>query len=115
MDNYKAYSLQELEVWVREAMEADCTPSEVYASIIDTVKNNMKYHRACYRDSVRLLSLLRGHRNQLEIHEGKKSEMSLYWEGSLEGKEFENAQSRYGYAFTPTTITGNVDLTIDDK
>ena len=56
MDNYKAYSLQELEVWVREAMEADCTPAEVYASIINTVKNNMKYHRACYRDSVRLLS-----------------------------------------------------------
>ena len=69
MDNYKAYSLQEVETWVRESLEADCTPKEIYASIIDTVKNNMKYHRACYRDSVRLLSLLRGNKNQLEVHE----------------------------------------------
>ena len=69
MDNYKAYSLQEVETWVRESLEADCTPKEIYASIIDTVKNNMKYHRACYRDSVRLLSLLRGNKNEFEVHE----------------------------------------------
>ena len=119
MDNYKAYSLQELEVWVREAVEADCTPKEIYDSIINTVKNNLKYHRACYRDSVKLLSLLRG-KNQLEIHEGHKSEESLYWEGRLEGKEFEDALSKYGYAYTSTPITGNVDLdltsdTTEDK
>ena len=29
----------------------------------------MKYHRACYRDSVRLLSLLRGNKNEFEVHE----------------------------------------------
>ena len=69
MDNYKAYSLQEVDTWVRESLEADCTPKEIYASIIDTVKNNMKYHRACYRDSVRLLSLLRGNKNEFEVHE----------------------------------------------
>ena len=69
MDNYKAYSLQEVETWVRESLEADCTPKEIYDSIIDTVKNNMKYHRACYRDSVRLLSLLRGNKNEFEVHE----------------------------------------------
>jgi len=69
MDNYKAYSLQEVETWVRESLEADCTPKEIYDSIIDTVKNNMKYHRACYRDSVKLLSLLRGNRNEFEVHE----------------------------------------------
>ena len=68
-NNYKAYSLQEIETWVRESLEADCTPKEIYDSIIDTVKNNMKYHRACYRDSVKLLSLLRGNRNELEVHE----------------------------------------------
>ena len=69
MDNYKAYSLQEVETWVRESLEADCTPQEIYDSVIETVKNNMKYHRACYRDSVRLLSLLRGNKNQFEVHE----------------------------------------------
>ena len=67
--NYKAYSLQEVDTWVRESLEADCTPKEIYDSIVDTVKNNMKYHGACHRDSVRLLSLLRGNKNQLEVHE----------------------------------------------
>ena len=67
--NYKAYSLQEVETWVRESLEADCTPKEIYDSIVDTVKNNMKYHRACYRDSVRLLSLLRGSKHEFEVHE----------------------------------------------
>ena len=42
--NYKAYSLQEVETWVRESLEADCTPKEIYDSIVDTVKNNMKYY-----------------------------------------------------------------------
>ena len=69
MDNYKAYSLQEVETWLRESLEADCTPQDIHDSILNTVKNNMKYHRACYRDSVRLLSLLRGNKNQLEVHE----------------------------------------------
>ena len=67
--DYKAYSLQEVETWLRESLEADCTPQEIYDSVIETVKNNMKYHRACYRDSVRLLSLLRGNKNELEVHE----------------------------------------------
>ena len=114
MDNYKAYSLQELEVWVREAMEADCTPKEVYTSIIDTVKNNMKYHRACYRDSVKLLSLLRGSKHEFEVIEGKEWGNSSYtqndyWEGKLEGKEFQEALQKYGYEFTPT-ISDDVNL-----
>ena len=67
--DYKAYSLQEVETWLRESLEADCTPKEIHDSIIETVKNNMKYHRACYRDSVRLLSLLRGNKNEFEVHE----------------------------------------------
>ena len=45
-NNYKAYSLQEVETWVRESLEADCTPQEIYDSVIETVKNNMKNHRA---------------------------------------------------------------------
>ena len=125
MDNYKAYSLQELEVWVREAVEADCTPKEIYNSILTTVKNNMKYHRACYRDSVKLLSLLRGSKHEFEIIENNNEEWRRiedpsytendYWEGRLDGKEFEDALNKYGYEYTPKsdTITGNVDIHTD--
>ena len=126
MDNYKAYSLQELEVWVREAVEADCTPKEIYDSIINTVKNNMKYHRACYRDSVKLLSLLRGSKHEFEIIENNNEEWRRiedtsytendYWEGRLDGKEFEDALNKYGYEYTPKSdpITGNIDIHTDN-
>ncbi len=56
----KSYSLTNLEEWVQDAVNADTTPQEVYDSIVDTVKKNMKYHKACYDSSVKLLTLLRG-------------------------------------------------------
>ena len=59
----KSYSLTNLEEWVQDAVNADTTPQEVYDSIVDTVKKNMKYHKACYDSSVKLLSLLRGKKN----------------------------------------------------
>ena len=93
MDNYKAYSLQEVDTWVRESLEADCTPKEIYDSIVDTVKNNMKYHRACYRDSVKLLSLLRGSKHEFEIIENNYlSEECAYCEGRLDGNEFDDSE-----------------------
>ena len=107
MDNYKAYSLQEVETWLRESLEADCTPQEIHDSIVNTVKNNMKYHRACYRDSVRLLSLLRGNKNQLDVHETLDETVTIekdYWEGKLQGEEFNEALNRYGYEYTPIPV-----------
>ena len=99
MDNYKAYSLQEVETWVRESLEADCTPKEIYDSIIDTVKNNMKYHRACYRDSVRLLSLLRGNKNEFEVHETFGGTIQIESpEGISSGEYFEDYQGQLDHA-----------------
>ena len=59
----KSYSLTNLEEWVQDAINADTTPNEVYDSIVDTVKKNMRYHKACYDSSVKLLGLLRGNKN----------------------------------------------------
>ena len=107
MDNYKAYSLQEVETWVRESLEADCTPKEIYTSIIDTVKNNMKYHRACYRDSVKLLSLLRGNRNELEVHE-------TFGGTVLEDEEFNINLDNYGDEYEYTPVPYNTDEVITE-
>ena len=60
-DTQQAYSLENLKDWVNDAIESECTPKEIYDSIIDTVKNSRKYHKACYDDGTKLLSLLRGH------------------------------------------------------
>ena len=60
---YKAYSIKNVEEWLSDAMESGCTPNEIYSSMIDTVKKNMRYHKACYDDSIKLLALLRGNKN----------------------------------------------------
>ena len=59
----KSYSLSNLEDWLEDAINADTSPNEVYDRIVDTVKKNMKYHKACYDSSVKLLGLLRGNKN----------------------------------------------------
>ena len=66
-DTQQAYSLENLKDWVNDAIESECTPKEIYDSIIDTVKENRKYHKVCYDDGTKLLSLLRGHPEGITI------------------------------------------------
>ena len=66
-DTQQAYSLENLKDWVNDAIESECTPKEIYDSIIDTVKNSRKYHKACYDDGTKLLSLLRGHPDGITV------------------------------------------------
>ena len=68
-DLYKSYSLSNLEEWMTDVVDSDASPEEIYESIVDTVKKNMKFHKACYDSSVKLLGLLRGNTN-LAVHDG---------------------------------------------
>jgi len=122
-DTQQAYSLENLKDWVNDAIESECTPKEIYDSIIDTVKNSRKYHKACYDDSVRLLTLLRGNKNsnikvhdrndthieevypgiKVETPDGITTEWNEYWKGNLYGEEFQQALEKYGYEYTPPT------------
>ena len=61
--NDKDYTLENLSAWVDEALSSGYSPNQVYDTIIESVKKNMQYHKACYDDSVRLLALLRGNTN----------------------------------------------------
>jgi len=58
-----SYSIQNLQDSLREVMVGEYTPKEIHEVILDTVKDNMRYYRACYNDSVRLLALLKGNTN----------------------------------------------------
>ena len=58
-----SYSIQNLQDSLREVMAGEYTPQEIHEVIVDTVKDNMRYYRACYNDSVRLLALLRSNTN----------------------------------------------------
>ena len=68
-DLYKSYSLSNLEEWMTDVLDSDSSAEEIYESITDTVKKNMKFHKACYDSSVRLLGLLKGNTN-LAVHDG---------------------------------------------
>ena len=124
-DSYQNYSLEQIREWVRDAMESESTPEEIYECFVDTVKQNMRYHKACYNTSVKLLSLLRGNKNGVEVVEdwrkvedtdyniapgiktssvdGVTTEWSDYWNGNLYGQEFQAALEKYGYEYTPPT------------
>jgi len=72
-DPYKSYSLSNLEEWMSDVLDSDSSPDEIYESIVDTVKKNMRFHKACYDSSVRLLGLLKGNTN-LAVHDGITTE-----------------------------------------
>ena len=95
------YSIQNLQDSLREVMIGEFTPQEVYDVITDTVKDNMRYYRACYNDSVKLLALLKSNTNKdVEVIDGGYTEND-YWDGKLSGKEFQEALEKYGFEYTP--------------
>ena len=113
------YSLIHLQESLREVMEGEFTPQEIHEVIIDNVKDNMRYYKACYNDSVKLLALLRGNTNSsIKVHDnfeeiapgikvekidGIKTEYTAneYWNGDVPEHEFEQYLQKYGYEYTP--------------
>ena len=97
-----SYSIQNLQDALREVMVGEYTPQEIHEVILDTIKDNMRYYRACYNDSVRLLALLKVNTNEewRRIEDPSYTEND-YWDGKLSGKEFEEALKKFGFVYTP--------------
>ena len=93
-----SYSIQNLQQCIGEVMAGEYTPQEIHEVIIDSVKDNMRYYRACYNDSVRLLALLK-----VNTDSNESSNERDYWDGKLNGKEFKDALEKYGFEYTPPT------------
>jgi|TARA_A200000159_G_C7262749_1_gene313845 hypothetical protein len=97
-----SYSIQNLQEALREVMVGEYTPQEIHEVILDTIRDNMRYYRACYNDSVRLLALLKVNTNEewRRIEDPSYTEND-YWDGKLSGKEFEEALKKFGFDYTP--------------
>ena len=104
------YSIQNLQDSLREVMIGEFTPQEIHEVIVDTVKDNMRYYRACYNDSVRLLALLKVNTNEewRRIEDPSYTE-NEYWDGKLSGKEFEEALKKFGFDYTPIDMKFKLD------
>ena len=57
-EEYVNYALKNLEESLREALESEATPKEVYDAIVNEVERTSNYHRACLNTSSKVLSLL---------------------------------------------------------
>ena len=97
-----SYSIQNLQDALREVMAGEYTPQEIHEVILDTIRDNMRYYRACYNDSTRLLDSLQGNTNEewRRIEDPSYTEND-YWEGKLSGTEFQDALKKYGFEYTP--------------
>jgi len=97
-----SYSIQNLQDALREVMVGEYTPREIHEVILDTIRDNMRYYRACYNDSVKLLALLKVNNNEewRRIEDPSYTEND-YWDGKLSGKEFQEALEKYGFEYTP--------------
>jgi len=61
--SYKKYSLEQLDNWVNDAVNCkDLTPEDIYDTIVNVVDESVEYHKKYLTKSVKLLSLLKGHR-----------------------------------------------------
>ena len=55
----KHSALTGLKDWIDECLSTDVTPLEIYTTIIDTVKNNARYHEVCASQSRTLIAMLK--------------------------------------------------------
>jgi len=104
----KSYSLENLEMWITDAIESDCDSDEIYNVLVEVVKQNMRYHKACFSTSVKLYSKLRGNPHGLDVIDNtdvnldKEYTEKEYWNGEVPEREFDRYLKKYGYEYTPT-------------
>ena len=57
---YKNYSLEQLKVWVEDAILSEASPEEIYVTIVEAVTDTLDKHRVYLKDSEELLNILGG-------------------------------------------------------
>ena len=86
---------QSLRLALKEALDSDATPKEIYDEIVNTLQSEIKEGKR----AADLLLYVKGNLSALYSIDKE----TAYWNGELEGKEFDEALEKYGYEYTPTT------------
>ena len=63
MNQEKNYTLEQLSVWIEEALNSEATPEEIYNCIRSTIVSKITHHNIYLQDSRELLSLLSSNRS----------------------------------------------------
>ena len=109
-NSYRSESLGMLEAYITDAINSDATPKEVYDTLINTVKEEIMYHKRSLSRSENLLLLLKGYLSALydkdvngDWYGGKDKIVSRedVWNPTRDGESFDETLKREGYEYTP--------------
>ena len=89
----KQNSLGHLEAWLNDALHSDASSKEVYQSIVNTVNDEIEYHRRCLKRSEDLMVMLKGNLSALYDTDP--------WNPQKDDEPFEETLKRDGYEYTP--------------
>ena len=93
--HYKEYSLKQLDNWVNDALNCDdLSPQDIYDTIIQCVDESVEHHKNYLDKSIKLLSLLKGHR-EIDFEDVMK-EREYYegWDYTATGEKFPRNESK---------------------
>ena len=91
---------QNIKLALCEALNSNATPKEIYDEIVNILESEVKEGKR----AADLLLFVKGNLSALySTNERFFNEETAYWNGELEGEEFNNALQKYGYEYTPTT------------
>jgi len=84
---------QSIKLALREALKSKVTPKEIYDEIVNVLESEVEEGKR----AADLLLFVKGNLSALY----SANEQTAYWNGELEGEEFEKALEKYGYEYTP--------------
>tara|TARA_B100001287_G_C22232071_1_gene321975 strand:+ start:216 stop:458 length:243 start_codon:yes stop_codon:yes gene_type:complete len=67
MELDKNYTLEQLEMWIDEAINSEATPEEIYNCVRSTIVQKITHHSIYLKNSKDLLTLLSGNRTRYEL------------------------------------------------
>ncbi len=119
----KENSLGHLEAWLNDALHSDATSKDVYDSIVNTIKEEIEYHKRCLKRSQDLLVMVKGNISALYDTDTDVDKISLndsqayvsskvtnaktekeyqdFWNPAKDDEAFEETLKREGYEYTP--------------
>ena len=119
----KQNSLGHLEAWLNDALHSDATSKDVYDSIVNTIKDEIEYHKRCLKRSQDLLVMVKGNISALYDTETDVDKISLndshiytsskvtnaktekeyqdFWNPAKDNESFDETLKREGYEYTP--------------
>ena len=122
---HKENSLGHLEAWLNDALHSDATSKDVYDSIVNTIKDEIEYHKRCLKRSQDLLVMVKGNISALydtdvdtdvdkislndsqayvssKVTNAKtEKEYQDFWNPAKDDEAFEDTLKREGYEYTP--------------